>query len=158
MPETEPSARLGRYILKQFQGETVRAFVPPPLPPAPPVDLARFQILLEQANQAIGRLDGLASLLALCANTARYSSDQQNLPEPCSSITAFGLRSFLSVSRYAGGELSRLCQIANAPTEREGLFPVELDEIPAWMRTQWKSWERRSMAWSERGSRRLARM
>ena len=63
MPETEPSARLGRYILKQFQGETVRAFVPPPLPPTPPVDLARFQILLEQANQAIGRLDGLASLL-----------------------------------------------------------------------------------------------
>ena len=63
MPETDPSARLGRYILKQFEGETVRAFVPPPLPPVPPVDLARFQILLEQANQAIGRLDGLASLL-----------------------------------------------------------------------------------------------
>jgi hypothetical protein len=63
VPETDPSARLGRYILKQFEGETVRAFVPPPLPPVPPVDLARFQILLEQANQAIGRLDGLASLL-----------------------------------------------------------------------------------------------
>ncbi|MFP5231068.1 MAG: Fic family protein [Acidobacteriota bacterium] len=63
MPETEPFARPGRSILKQFEGETVRAFVPPPLPPAPPVDLARFQILLEQANQAIGRLDGLASVL-----------------------------------------------------------------------------------------------
>ncbi len=63
MPETEPSARPGRYILKQFEGETVRVFVPPPLPPVPPVDLARFQILLEQANQAIGRLDGLASVL-----------------------------------------------------------------------------------------------
>jgi Fic family protein len=37
--------------------------VPSPLPPLPSVDLARFQILLEQANQAIGRLDGLASLL-----------------------------------------------------------------------------------------------
>ncbi len=58
-----PSARLGRYIVKQFEGETVRAFVPPLLPPVLPVDLARFQILLEQANQAIGRLDGLASLL-----------------------------------------------------------------------------------------------
>jgi len=63
VPESYPSARLGRYVLKQFQGGTVRAFVPPPLPPAPPLDLARFQILLEQANQAIGRLDGLASLL-----------------------------------------------------------------------------------------------
>ncbi|MGC9293397.1 MAG: Fic family protein [Acidobacteriaceae bacterium] len=63
MPSPDPSAREGHYVLKQFQGETVRAFVPPPLPPDPPIDLARFQILLEQANQAIGRLDGMASLL-----------------------------------------------------------------------------------------------
>src|SRR4029077_7813860 len=44
-------------------GETVRAFVPPPLPPRPPVRLDAVQVLLEQANQALGRLDGLASLL-----------------------------------------------------------------------------------------------
>jgi Fic family protein len=56
-------SRLGRYVTKKYQGELVRAFVPPPLPPVPAVDLARLQILLEQANQAIGRLDGLASLL-----------------------------------------------------------------------------------------------
>jgi len=41
----------------------VRAFLPPPLPPDPPVRLAELQQLLEQANQAIGRLDGLASML-----------------------------------------------------------------------------------------------
>ncbi len=63
MPDIDHNARQGRFVLKQSHGETVRAFVPPPLPPKPPVDLARFQILLEQANQAIGRLDGLASLL-----------------------------------------------------------------------------------------------
>ena len=63
MPDTDNTARQGRYVAKQLQGETVRAFVPPPLPPHPPIDLARLQILLEQANQAIGRLDGLASLL-----------------------------------------------------------------------------------------------
>jgi Fic family protein len=61
--DTDHSGRQGRYVIKQLQGETVRAFMPPPLPPDPSVDLARFQILLEQANQAIGRLDGLASLL-----------------------------------------------------------------------------------------------
>ena len=41
----------------------VRAFVPPPLPPAPPLRLGELQLLLEQANQALGRLDGLASVL-----------------------------------------------------------------------------------------------
>src|SRR5882724_3946772 len=41
----------------------VRAFVPPPLPPCPPIRLDSLQQLLEQANQAIGRLDGLASNL-----------------------------------------------------------------------------------------------
>ena len=63
MPKADPSARLGRHSLKQFQDETARAFVPPPLPPVPQADLVRFQILLEQANQAIERLEGLASLL-----------------------------------------------------------------------------------------------
>jgi Fic family protein len=41
----------------------VRAFVPTPLPPDPAVRLDGLQVLLEKANQAIGRLDGLASLL-----------------------------------------------------------------------------------------------
>ena len=63
MATADQPSRLGRYITKKYQGEAVRAFVPPPLPPVPVVDLACLQILLEQANQAIGRLDGLASLL-----------------------------------------------------------------------------------------------
>lgn len=41
----------------------MRAFVPPPLPPAPPVRLEGLQQILGQANQALGRLDGLASTL-----------------------------------------------------------------------------------------------
>src|SRR5258708_34876938 len=44
-------------------GERVRAFTPPPLPPVPPVDLGHFQGLLDRANQALGRLDGVASIL-----------------------------------------------------------------------------------------------
>ncbi len=43
--------------------ERVRAFVPPPLPPNPSLRLEDLQALLEQANQALGRLDGLASIL-----------------------------------------------------------------------------------------------
>lgn len=41
----------------------MRAYIPPPLPPDPPVRLTHFQNLLEQANHAVGRLDGLGSLL-----------------------------------------------------------------------------------------------
>lgn len=55
--------RLGRYINHTVGGEVVRAFVPPPLPPDPPVRFDGLQLLLEQANQSLGRLDGMASIL-----------------------------------------------------------------------------------------------
>jgi len=61
--QDEQNLRLGRYIVTTYGEEAVRAFVPPPLPPAPPVRLESMQLLLEQANQALGRLDGLASVL-----------------------------------------------------------------------------------------------
>ena len=57
------SPRLGTYAVTKVTGEEVRAFVPPPLPPVPPVRLEPLQNLMEQANQALGRLDGLASIL-----------------------------------------------------------------------------------------------
>jgi Fic family protein len=49
--------------MKTYGKESVRAYVPPPLPPDPPVRLEALQRLLEQANQSLGRLDGLASIL-----------------------------------------------------------------------------------------------
>jgi Fic family protein len=63
LEETEQNQRLGRYLVKTYERETVRAFVPPPLPPNPSVRLDGLQQILEQANQALGRLDGLASIL-----------------------------------------------------------------------------------------------
>jgi len=41
----------------------VRAFIPPGLPPDPPVKLAGLYQHLDGANQALGRLDGLTTLL-----------------------------------------------------------------------------------------------
>lgn len=54
----------GRYETTAAGGETVRAFVPAPLPPDPPLDLcgARGR-LLERALLACGRLDGVTALL-----------------------------------------------------------------------------------------------
>lgn len=54
----------GRYEVSTTAGEAVRAFVPSPLPPLPPLDLAGSrQRMLEQALLACGRLDGVSALL-----------------------------------------------------------------------------------------------
>jgi cell filamentation protein, protein adenylyltransferase len=57
------SLRLGTYVKTTTAGETVQAFVPPPLPPIPPLQLELIYERLDRANQALGRLDGLTSLI-----------------------------------------------------------------------------------------------
>jgi len=54
----------GRYEIATTGGEVVRAFVPAPLPPDPPLEFSGArQRLLERALLACGRLDGIAALL-----------------------------------------------------------------------------------------------
>ena len=59
----DKSQRLGSYVSTTTAGETVRAFVPSPLPPDPPLDLSGLYQHLDRANQALGRLDSLTTLL-----------------------------------------------------------------------------------------------
>ena len=57
--------KTGRYEITSVGGEQVRAFVPAPLPPAPPLALdGPLQQTLESAVLALGRLDGVSTLLA----------------------------------------------------------------------------------------------
>ena len=64
MLEPRPeNTRLGRYIETVAGSETVRAFVPPPLPPNPAVDLLPLLEKLSAAERALGRLDGITVLL-----------------------------------------------------------------------------------------------
>lgn len=54
----------GRYETTNLGGEQVRAFIPHPLPPDPPLDLTDArQRLLERATLALGRLDSITVLL-----------------------------------------------------------------------------------------------
>jgi Fic family protein len=54
----------GTYESTTAGGETVRAFIPAPLPPAPPLVFeGDLQRALEAAVLAVGRLDGVSSLL-----------------------------------------------------------------------------------------------
>ncbi len=55
--------RLGRFVTTPVGGETVRAFVPPPLPPEPPIDILSLLERLGRAERALGRLDGVITLL-----------------------------------------------------------------------------------------------
>lgn len=59
-----PLRTTGRFVTTSTAGEVVRAFVPKPLPPEPPLALDdATQDRLEKANRALGRLDGLAALI-----------------------------------------------------------------------------------------------
>jgi Fic family protein len=99
----DKNPRLGRYIVKTYGEESVRAFVPPPLPPNPPVRLESVQRLLEQANQSLGRLDGLASVLP-------------NLP--------------LFIYAYVRKEAVLSSQIEGTQSSLSDLLLFENDEVP----------------------------
>jgi len=54
----------GYYHTTRATGEEVRAFVPHPLPPHPPLELTGSRVrLMEQATLALGRLDSISLLL-----------------------------------------------------------------------------------------------
>ncbi len=56
--------KTGSYEISSIAGEEVRAFIPNPLPPDPPLALpASQQRLLERAHVALGRLDSITTLL-----------------------------------------------------------------------------------------------
>jgi Fic family protein len=56
--------RLGRYVPVSITGTTVQAFIPSTLPPNPPLQFSQGDYeLMERANRALGRLDGITALL-----------------------------------------------------------------------------------------------
>lgn len=56
-------SRIGTYATASVGGEEVRAYVPPRLPPDPPLQLETLYEKLEAANRSLGRLDGTTSIL-----------------------------------------------------------------------------------------------
>jgi Fic family protein len=94
----------GRYDTSQTGGEAVRAFVPDPLPPVPPLDLGGArQAALEKATLALGRLDSIALLL----------------PDPQ-----------LFLYAYVRREAVLSSQIEGTQSSLSDLLLFELDEIP----------------------------
>lgn len=63
MPPSKLQNRLGTYVTSSVAGETVRAFIPPPLPPIPALELGGLYRQLDRANQSLGRLSSMTGLL-----------------------------------------------------------------------------------------------
>lgn len=57
------SERIGDSIQCSAAGEVYNAYIPKPLPPAPAIEMEKIYPLLDQANVALGRLDGLSIVL-----------------------------------------------------------------------------------------------
>jgi Fic family protein len=56
--------RVGHYIKSSaVGGESYNAYVPAPLPPKPPLQMDELYPLLDKANTALGRLDGMSMVL-----------------------------------------------------------------------------------------------
>lgn len=55
--------RLGTYQVTTAFGETVRAYLPAPLPPDPPIDLLSLVDILGPADQEVGRMDGISVVI-----------------------------------------------------------------------------------------------
>lgn len=60
----QAAGRAGTFVSANSGPEDYSAFIPKPLPPNPPLEITpRLQGLLDRANQALGRLDGVTLLL-----------------------------------------------------------------------------------------------
>jgi Fic family protein len=57
------NTRLGYYVTKTTGDEKFKAFIPPPLPPKPTIDLNPLYPLLDKATIALGCLKGVTSIL-----------------------------------------------------------------------------------------------
>ncbi len=62
MAKPDLRKRIGRYVTTSVVGERVRAYVPKPLPPSPPLDLSALADLISEAMHALGRLDGVPAI------------------------------------------------------------------------------------------------
>ena len=94
----------GYYDVWMSGGEEIRAFVPVPLPPAPPLVLeGSLRQSLEQATLALGRLDGIATLL----------------PDPA-----------LFIYAYVRKEALLSSQIEGTQSSLSDLLEFEIDDAP----------------------------
>ncbi|WP_300381192.1 Fic/DOC family N-terminal domain-containing protein [Henriciella sp.] len=63
MGQHDLNGRVGTYATSSDAGGSVRAYVPTPLPPIPALYIASLSGLVSEAMYALGRLDGVCSIV-----------------------------------------------------------------------------------------------
>ena len=94
----------GKFVVAAVADESVRAFIPSPLPPKPPIEVAgELGRQLDRAHMALGRLDGVSGIL----------------PDP-----------HLFLYAYVRKEAVLSSQIEGTQSSLSDLMLFELDEAP----------------------------
>ena len=108
--------KTGHYEVWTSGGEEIRAFIPVPLPPVPPLMLeGRLRQTLEAATLALGRLDGVATLLpdpdlfiyAYVRKEAVLSSQIEGTQSSLSDLLAF------EIDNAPGTPISDVVEVSN---------------------------------------------
>jgi Fic family protein len=126
----------GYYVpLPSAAGENARAFVPKPLPPVPALELDyEIQELTQNAMLALGRLDGLTSVLpdpaiflyAYVRKEAVLSSQIEGTQSSLSDLLLFEMEGVASVPLVDVQEVSNYVAAMNHGLERLKKFPLSL--------------------------------
>lgn len=129
-----PRTRAGAYLERTINGEQVQAFIAPLLPPEPPLRLsAEHQDVLEKANRALGRLDGITTLLPdtsffiynYVRKEAVLSSQIEGTQSSLSDLLLF------ESDEVPGVPLNDVAEVSNYVTAMQyGLSRVREDDFP----------------------------
>ncbi len=128
-------SRAGRFDPQRVGDDVVRTFLPAPLPPDPPLVLTGLLRPLERANQALGRLDGVTSILPdpslltymYIRKEALLSSQIEGTQSSLSELLEFEDEDAPGVPLDDVGEVSNYAAAMNHGLRRlEGGFPLSL--------------------------------
>jgi Fic family protein len=130
----QTSQRAGQFKTIETGDDGYAAFQPHPLPPDPPVDIdADLQSLLDRANQALGRLDGITLLLpdpdqflfTYVRKEAVLSSQIEGTQSSLSDLLLFEANAAPGVPIADAQEASNYIAAMN-----QGLHKIETGELP----------------------------
>lgn len=135
MPSSARIERAGRYIKTAVVGgESYTAYVPNPIPPEPPIDMSNLFDLLDKANAALGRLDGMSMVLPdsslflymYIRKEAVLSSQIEGTQSSLSDLLLFESKQVPGVPLDDVTEVSRYVSAMNYGLERVKELPLSL--------------------------------